>query len=90
MGQGQPPQKVGQIVSQGEQLQPCLIVLEGATGQLRPGDRVLAFLDPLLRRATSVVELHHILRVLIQIGHNEADTREQLACVPFHLRDHAA
>ena len=47
-GQGQPTQKVGQVVGQGKQLQPCLVVLERAAGELRPLDRVLAFLDPLL------------------------------------------
>ena len=46
-GQGQPPQEVGQVVSQGEQLQPRLVVLEGTAGQLRPFYRVLSFLDPL-------------------------------------------
>ena len=31
--QGQPTQKVGQVVGQGEQLQPRLVVLEGAAGK---------------------------------------------------------
>ena len=57
-GQSQSPQEVGQIVSQGEQLQPCLVILEGAAGELRPLYGVLAFFDPLLRGATSVVELN--------------------------------
>jgi hypothetical protein len=83
--QCQSPQKVRQVVRQGEQLQACLIVLERAAGELRPYHGVLAFLDPLLRRAATIVKLDHILRVLIQIGHNEADTWEQFACVSFDL-----
>jgi hypothetical protein len=46
--QCQPPQKVAQVVRQGKQLQPRLVVLERAAGKLRPFDGVLAFLDPLL------------------------------------------
>ena len=45
-GQGQPTQEVGQVVSQGKQLQPRLVVLERAARELRPFDRILAFLDP--------------------------------------------
>jgi hypothetical protein len=66
-------------------LQPRLVVLERAARELRPFDGVLAFFDPLLRRAATIVKLDHILRVLIQIGHNEADTWEQFACVSFDL-----
>ncbi len=84
-GQGKPTQEVGEIVSQSEQLQPCLVILERAARELRPLDGVLAFLDPLLRRAATVVELHHILRVLGQVGDNESDAREQFARVPFDL-----
>jgi len=64
-------------------LQPRLVVLEGTAGLLRPFYRVLSFLDPLFGSAATIVKLDHILRVLGQVGHNEADTREQLAHVPL-------
>ena len=90
LGQRQPPQEVGQVVGQGEQLQPGLVVLERAARQLRPLHRVLALLDPLLRRAAAVVEPDHPLRVPPQVGDDEADAGEQLARVPLHLGHHAA
>ena len=62
-----------------------MIVLEGTAGELRPFHGILAFLNPLFCSAATIVKLDHILRVLIQIGHNEADTREQFACVPLDL-----
>ena len=77
--QRQTPQEVRQVVRQREQLQSRLVVFERAAGELRPLDGVLALLDPLLRRAATVVELHHALRLLGQVGHNEPDTGEQLA-----------
>src|ERR1035437_5533031 len=58
-GQHGLPQEVAQVVRQHEQLQPHLVVHKVVTGQSRPFDRVLAFLDPLLRRAPLVVEPHH-------------------------------
>jgi len=42
--QSQPPQKVAQVVRQGKQLQPRLIVFERAAGELRPFDGVLRVL----------------------------------------------
>ncbi|QEG35954.1 hypothetical protein Pr1d_32620 [Bythopirellula goksoeyrii] len=69
--QCQPPQKIRQVVRQGKQLQARLVVLERAAGELRPFDGVLAFLDPLLPRAATVVELHHILGLFAQVGHDE-------------------
>ena len=71
-------------------MQPRLVVLERAAGKLRPLDGVLAFLDPLLRSAATIVKLDHILRVLIQVGYDEADTREQLARVSLDLGYYAA
>ena len=53
LGQRQPPQEVAQVISQGEQLQARLVVLERTAGQLRPSNGVLALLDPLLRRAAT-------------------------------------
>jgi len=87
-GQGQPTQEVGQVVSQGKQLQPRLVVFEGAAGELRPFHRVLPFFYPLLRRASTIVEFYDVFRVLVQVGHDKTDAREQLACVPFDLGDH--
>src|SRR5262249_13059378 len=83
--QHQLPKKVGQIVGQGEQLQPRLIVLEAPARQLGPLYRILALLDPLFRRASPVVEAYDALRGALQIGHDEADAGEQLARVPLHL-----
>jgi len=52
-----------------------------------PGNRVFPLLDPLLCSATIIVKLDHIFRVLGQVGHNEADTREQLDRVPRDVAD---
>ena len=59
LGQHRLTQKVAQIVSQHEQVQPHLVVHKIVTGQPRPFDGVLALLNPLLRRATLIVEAHH-------------------------------
>jgi len=53
------PQKDTQIVGQHEQVEPHLIVHKVVTGQPSQFDGVLAFLDPLFRRAPLVVESHH-------------------------------
>ena len=50
--------KVSQVVRQDEQLQPHLIINKIVTGQPRPLDRVFSFLDPLLRRASNVLEAY--------------------------------
>src|SRR5438309_1720383 len=60
--QRQLPQEVPQVIGQGEQLEPRLVILEPATRQARPLQRVLPLLDPLLGRATAVVEPDHPLR----------------------------
>ena len=51
---------------------------------------VFALLDMLLGGAAPVVEPDHPVRLHRQIGDDEADTREQLARMPFDLGDHAA
>jgi hypothetical protein len=56
IGQGQGSQEVPEIVGECVQLQADGIVGELATGQSRPPDGVLAFLNMLLRRATLIVE----------------------------------
>jgi len=59
LGQHRLPQEIAQVVGQHEQLQPHLIIHKVMTGQPCPFDGVLAFLDPLFRRATLIVELHY-------------------------------
>src|SRR5262249_30677312 len=56
------PEEVGQVVRQGNQLQPRRAILETPARQLGPMHRVLALLDPLLRRASLVVEAADLLR----------------------------
>ena len=67
--QGQRPHEVGEIVGQGVKLEPNGIVAELAARQSRPLDRVLAFLDVLLRLAPLIVEGHHPLGVMYNKGH---------------------
>jgi hypothetical protein len=88
LGNCQPPQEVSQVVSQGEQLQAGLIVLERPAGKLRPLDGVLTLLDPLFCGAATVLETHHAFRPPGQVCHDESHTRRQLAQVPFHLGHH--
>ncbi len=49
IGQGERAQKVAQVVGQGVQLKTHLVVAEAMAGKPGPVDRVLAFLDVLLR-----------------------------------------
>ena len=50
------PHEVGEIAGQDVKLEPNLVVAELAARQPRPLDRVLAFLDVLLRFAALIVE----------------------------------
>ena len=86
LGQRQGAEEVGEVVGQRVQLQPHGIRLEALAGQPRPGDGVLAFLDPLLRRATLVVEHHHPLGRSRHVGDDEADAGIQFARMPLDLR----
>jgi hypothetical protein len=83
------PQEVPQVVRQGKQLQPHLVVSEVVATQPRPLDRILALLDPLLRRPTSIVEPHHASGSASEVGDDEADAREQFALMPLDLGHHA-
>ena len=70
-------------------LQPNGIVAELAARQSGPFDRVLAFLDVLLRFAPLIVEPCHPLGGTGQVGDDETDTGNQFTGMPFHLGHHA-
>ena len=55
-----------------------------------PFDRVLAFLNVLLRFAPLIVEPCHPLSGTGQVGDDEADAGNQFARMPFDLSHHAA
>ncbi len=59
--QGQRPHEIGEIVGQSMKLKPDGVVAELVARQPRPFDRVLAFLDVLLRFAPLIVEPCHPL-----------------------------
>ena len=59
LGQLDAAQEGGQVVGQGLQLQPDLVVAELPTRQSRPVEGVFAFLDVLLGGAALVIEPHH-------------------------------
>ena len=88
--QSQRPHEVGEIVGQGVKLQPDGVIAEPATRQPRPFDRVLAFLDALLRFAPLIVEQCHPPGRSRQVGDDEPDPGKQLAGAPLHLGDDAA
>ena len=77
----QPPPEIPEVVGQHAELQPDLIRPEPVTRQARPMCRLLAFLDPLLRRASLVVKPHDGTIREREIRHEEADAGEQLADV---------
>src|ERR1017187_1633254 len=87
--QHQPPPEVSQVVGDEAQPEPHFIRPEPMATQPRHLHRLLAFLDPLLRRPPLVVEPHHRPAVRLQVGHDEPHTREQFAKVELHLRHHA-
>ncbi len=71
-------------------LEPDLVVAELPAGQPRPLDGVLAFLDPLLRRAPMIVEGDDPFGRTAQVGDDKADAGIQFAGMPFDLGHHAA
>ena len=83
--QGQCAQEVAEIVSERMQLEPYLVVPEAVAGKPRPVDRLLAFLDMLFRRASSIVEFRDALGRSRQIGDNEADAGGKLARISLDL-----
>ena len=66
----QPPPQIPQVVNQQAQCQPDLARAEPMASEPRHLHRLLAFLDPLLRRPSLVVEAHY-------------RPRQQLRDVPF-------
>ncbi len=56
----------------------------------RPFDRVLAFLDPLFRRAPVIIESDDPFSGTAQVSHDEADTGVKFAGVPFDLGNDTA
>ncbi len=57
-GKDQASQKIAQVVGQNKQSQPHLIRDKALAGQPRPVQGILAFLDPLLGRAATVVKVN--------------------------------
>ncbi len=82
-GKDQTPQKITQVVGQNKQSQPHLIRDKMLAGQSRPVQRILAFLDPLLGRATTVVKVNHALGSCAHIGHGETDPRKKFVSMPL-------
>src|SRR5271163_1942397 len=72
------------------ELKPHRIGGEAPARQPGPGDGVLAFFDPLLRRAAMAVERDHSLCRPRHVGHDESDPRIEFAGMPLDLRHHAA
>ena len=81
--QSQRAQEVRDFVGERVKLEAHCVVPEGPAGQARPAERVLAFFDPLFRRATAVVELDLALGRPAQVGDDEADAGIQLTLVPL-------
>lgn len=88
--QRHPPEEVGQVVRQREELQPNSVGGEATAEELRPLYRVLPFLDPLLRRAATVVERHGLFGSFPEVGHDEAHPGIEFARAPLGLGHDAA
>ena len=83
--QRQPTEEIAEIVCQREKMEPYLIVHEVVTGQPRSVQGVFAFFDPLFSRSPTVVELDDVGWRPREVGHDETETREQFAGLPFDL-----
>ena len=59
-------------------------------GKLRPVNRALSFLDPLLGSAALIVEVNHTAGGPPEICDDEPHTGEELTPVPLDLGDDAA
>src|SRR4249919_1052456 len=90
LGYCQRAHEISQVVGKRVELKAHGIGCEGAAGQPRPLDRVLAFLDVLLARAALIVEGNDALGRARQIANDKADARVQLARMPLNLGHHVA
>ena len=70
---------------QDKQGQPHLIRDKALAGQPGPVQGILAFLDPLLGRATSIVKVNQPGGLCAQMGHDETDSRKEFPAMPLHL-----
>ena len=59
------------------------------TREASPFHGVLAFFDPLFRRAGPVAEFHYPFIAPTQVGDNETHAGKQLTLMPFHFRQNA-
>ena len=84
-GKDQTSQKSAQVVGQNKQSQPHLIRDKMLAGQPRPVQGILAFLDPLLGRAATVVKVNHPWGSCAPIGQDETDSRKEFAAKPSPL-----
>ena len=78
-----------QVICLGERLEPHGIVREVVAGEARPIERVLPLFDPLLRRPTTVVELHDLRGPQRPSRHDESKARPQLTGMPFRPDDNS-
>ena len=89
-GKDQTPQKIAQVIGQNKQSQPHLIRDKLLAGQSRPVQGILAFLDPLLGGAATVVKVNRALGSCAHIGYDETDSRKKFAAMPLDLGNHPA
>jgi hypothetical protein len=75
--QCQPSYEVPQVVGQDEEPQPHLIGHEPVAGETGPIESVLPLLDPLLRRAPSIVESSYTLWRIAQVGDDKSDPKDE-------------
>src|ERR1035437_1108017 len=78
LGQRQPPPQISQVVSQHTQREPHSVGAETMAREASHLYRLFPLFDPLLSRASLLIEAHHRSAVRPQIGHDEAYSREQL------------
>ena len=82
--------EVREVIGECVKLKPNLVVAELLAGKPRPVDRVLAFLDVLLRFAALIVEGRHPIGRAVQVGHDEAVAGNQPVRMPLDLSHHPA
>ena len=83
-------QEIAEVVGERMKLEPYRVGGERSARQSRPLDRTLAFLDPLLGRATLVVESDDPLGWTAHVRHDEANPGIKLARMPLDFGDHPA